>query len=273
MVAGASREWLVETIESSLHILPPLPGVFDALPFPDVLGRVSGHSHPLANIVGVARFTAGEAAARVAAVQEFFASRGVAFGWVTGPATSPLDLARHLVSVGLVKVDEMAGMALLDLERPIAVAPAIRVREASVDELVGAAGLMAASYGLPIEVARMFTDAMAGSRDLVRSRGYFAYAEGVAEPIAWSSLVYVPGSTTVLLGGAATLPEHRGKGAYTALVARRLADAYADGARSAVIQAVRSTSAPVCARLGFEELSALEMYAWMPQADAPPAGH
>ena len=271
MVATPSREWLVKTIETSLHILPPVKGAFDALPFADVLGRVSPHSHPLANLVGVARFTPGGAAERVAAVREFFASRAVPFGWITGPATSPQDLARHLVSAGLVKVDEMAGMALLDLRRPIQVAPAIRVREATVEELVRAGGLMAASYGLPIEVARMFTDAMAGSRDLVRSRGYFAYAEDLAEPIAWSSLVYVPGSTTVLLGGAATLPEHRGKGAYTALVARRLADAYADGARSAVIQAVRSTSAPVCARLGFEELSALEMYAWTPGGEKPAA--
>ena len=267
MVEAPSREWLVETIETSLHILPPLPGVFDALPFSDVLGRVSAHSHPLANLVGRARFTPGGAGARVAAVQEFFASRAIAFGWVTGPATAPHDLPRHLASAGLEKVDEMAGMATGDLRRPIEVSPAIRVREATVDELVGAAGLRAESYGLPIEIARMFTDAMARSRDLVRSRGYFAYFEDLPEPIGWSSLVYVPGSRTVLLGGAATLPEHRGKGAYTALVARRLADAHADGARSAVIQAVRSTSAPVCARLGFEEVSALEMYASMPRRE------
>ena len=267
-----SRQWLVETIETSLHILPPVPGVFDALPFPDVLGRVSAHSHPLANLVGMARFTPGGAAARVAAVLQFFGAHETAFGWVTGPATAPHDLARHLASAGLDKVDEMAGMALLDLRRRIDVAPAIRVREATVDELGGAAGLMAASYGLPLEIARMFTAAMARSRDLVRSRGYFAYVRDSAEPIAWSSLVYIPGSRTVLLGGAATLPEHRGKGAYTALVARRLADAYADGARSAVIQAVRSTSAPVCARLGFEELSALEMYAWAPGQKTPDAG-
>ena len=50
----------------------------------------------------------------------------------------------------------------------------------------------------------------------------------------------------------------------TSLVARRLADARAAGADAAVIQAVRGTSAPVCANLGFKEVVPLEFYAWVP---------
>ncbi len=269
-MSATSKEWLVETIETSLQILPPTPGVFDPLPFGGVVGRVSPHSHPLANLVGVARFDEEDAAARVAAVRQLFAAQGKAFGWVTGPATRPADLSRHLRSAGMAKVDEMAGMALLDLRRPIRVAPRIRVREADAEELIGASELLAASYGMPVDVARMFAEAMARSRGRIRSRGYFAYLDDPREPIAWSSLVHIPNSETVLLGGAATLPEHRGEGAYTALVARRLADAYEEGARSAVIQAVRSTSAPVCARLGFEELCALEFYAWVPPGEEQP---
>ncbi|MDP9265168.1 MAG: hypothetical protein M3O91_03470 [Chloroflexota bacterium] len=180
-----------------------------------VAGRISAHSHPLANLVGVARFADEEANARVVAIRELFASQGKAFGWVTGPATRPTDLARHLVSAGLVKVDEMAGMALFDLQRRIDVPPRVHVREAGAEELIRASDLLAASYGMPVEIARMFGEAMARSRDRVRSRGYFAYLDDAPTPIAWSSLVYIPNSATVLLGGAATLPEHRGKGAYT----------------------------------------------------------
>ena len=66
--------------------------------------------------------------------------------------------------------------------------------------------------------------------------------DGGTEPVGWSYLVYLPDSPIVLLGGAATLPEHRGRGIYSALVAKRLADARADGRTAAVIQAVRSTS-------------------------------
>ncbi len=54
------------------------------------------------------------------------------------------------------------------------------------------------------------------------------------------------------------------RGICTALVARRLADARAAGAEAAVIQAVRGTSAPVCANLGFKEILPLEFYAWVP---------
>ena len=77
----------------------------------------------------------------------------------------------------------------------------------------------------------------------------------------WGQHLTNPG---VLLGGAATVGDLRGLGVYTSLVARRLADARAAGAGAAVIQAVRGTSAPVCAKLGFEEMLPLEFYAWVP---------
>jgi predicted GNAT family acetyltransferase len=73
--------------------------------------------------------------------------------------------------------------------------------------------------------------------------------------------VYLPDSPTVLLGGAATLEEYRGHGIYTALVARRLADARADRRTAAVIQGDRKTSAPICAKLGFREICGLELFA------------
>ena len=64
---------------------------------------------------------------------------------------------------------------------------------------------------------------------------------------------------------AATLPESRGHGVYSALVKRRLDDAHADGLEAAVIQADRDTSAPICAKLGFAELCSMEVYAWSPE--------
>ena len=118
---------------------------------------------------------------------------------------------------------------------------------------------MARAYGLPLEVAKFFNEVLAASATRIKARGYFGYRDGGA-PVAWSFLVYLPDSPIVLLGGAATLPEHRGHGLYTALVARRLADARADGRTAAVIQADRATSAPICARLGFRELCSLDVF-------------
>ncbi len=76
--------------------------------------------------------------------------------------------------------------------------------------------------------------------------------------------MYIPDSKIVLLGGAATLLEARGRGVYSALVRRRLDDARADGREAAVIQADRDTSAPICAKLGFRELCSMEVFAWTP---------
>ena len=60
------------------------------------------------------------------------------------------------------------------------------------------------------------------------------------------------------------MKEHRGKAIYTTLLTHRMPDAHDHGARAAVIQAVKSTSAPICRRLGFTEICNLEFYTWSP---------
>jgi predicted GNAT family acetyltransferase len=152
-------------------------------------------------------------------------------------------------------------MTLTDLATPIDANPAVHVEETSMKEAIVETDMMARAYGLPLEVMRVFNEYLAAAAGTIKSRGYFGYVEGTDRPVAWSYLAYLPDSPTVLLGGAATLEEHRGHGLYTALVARRLADARADGRTSAIIQADRRTSAPICAKLGFREICALEIFA------------
>jgi GNAT superfamily N-acetyltransferase len=137
----------------------------------------------------------------------------------------------------------------------------VRVEETSMKDALAETEMMALAYGLPLEVMRVFNEFLAAAAERIKSRGYFGYVAGNDKPVAWSYLAYLPDSPTVLLGGAATLEEHRGQGIYTALVARRLADARADGRTSAIIQADRRTSAPICAKLGFREICALELFA------------
>jgi predicted acetyltransferase len=64
----------------------------------------------------------------------------------------------------------------------------------------------------------------------------------------------------VLLAGAGTNPEHRGKGIYSALVALRLADAHANGMDTALAQAVQDTSASILGKIGFEPISEIDMF-------------
>jgi len=267
----SDADLLIDAIESSLQVYPPVSGLSEDLAVKGVRGRVTDLSHPLANLVGMADIAPDDVEATLKMVRNRYSRGRKAYGWVTGPLTRPTDLGARLVASGLVKEDEMAGMVLTDLAVPIAVDPKIEIREATLHEAQAASAMMARAYGMPEEVARFFNVLLAMTDGKVQNRGYFAYLDGATDPVAWSYLVYLPDSPIVLLGGAATLPEHRGRGIYSALVAKRLADARADGRSAAVIQAVRSTSAPIAAKLGFREVCGLEFYAWegAPHQDIP----
>jgi GNAT superfamily N-acetyltransferase len=265
------EEALIAAIESSLQVYPPVSGLSEDLGVKGVRGRVTDLSHPLANLVGMANIAPDEVDAILKMVRNRYSRGRKAYGWVTGPLTRPSDLGERLVASGLSKADEMAGMVLTDLAVPIAVDPKIEVREGTLNEAQAASKMMSRAYGMPEEVARFFNVLLAMTDSKVNNRGYFAFVDGDPEPVGWSYLVFLPDSPIVLLGGAATLPEHRGRGIYSALVAKRLADARADGRSAAVIQAVRSTSAPIAAKLGFREVCGLEFYAWegAPHQDIP----
>jgi hypothetical protein len=259
-----ARDVLVEAVESSLFLLEDVPGYVQPLDVSGVSGRITSVSHPLANLVGMAALDEGAADRTIGQVHRLFAESRKAFGWVTSPANTPSDIGRRLIEGGLVKADEMAGMMLTELDRPIALNPQVEVRESTPDELRSTTGMMAAAYGMPRAMAELMIEMVLRSAGRVRFRGYLAYLPGRSEAVAFSNMMYLPHSPIVLLGGAATLPDFRGQGTYSAMVARRLADAHADGAEAAVIQAVRGTSAPICARLGFTEITPLEFYAWLP---------
>lgn len=258
---SVSEDALILAIESSLQVYPPVSGLAEDLGVKGVRGRVTDLSHPLANLVGMADIAPESLDATLKMVRNRYSGGRKAYGWVTGPLTRPHDLGARLVAAGLAKADEMAGMALTDLDVRIPVDPSIDVRESTLHEAQAASAMMARAYGIPEDVARFFNILLAMTESKVPNRGYFAYVDGGNEPVGWSYLVYLPDSPIALLGGAATLPEHRGRGIYSALVAKRLADARADGRRAVVIQAVRSTSAPIAAKLGFREVCGLEFYA------------
>ena len=266
-----AEDTVIAAIESSLQVYPPVSGLSEDLAVRGVRGRVTDLSHPLANLVGMADIAPGDVDATLTMVRNRYSRGRKAYGWVTGPLTRPHDLGARLVASGLKKEDEMAGMVLTDLAVPIAVDPKIEIREATLHEAQAASAMMARAYDMPEDVARFFNVLLAMTDSKVQNRGYFAYLDGSTEPVGWSYLVYLPDSPIVLLGGAATLPEHRGRGIYSALVAKRVADARADGRSAAVIQAVRSTSAPIAAKLGFREVCGLEFYAWegAPHQDIP----
>ena len=117
---------LVEAIESTLFIYPSVPGLLQDLGIPGLRGRITKLSHPLANLCGDARFSQREAESMIEKVRQRYGD--LAFGWLTGPSTRPVDLPARLEAAGLQHADSIAGMALTDLAQPIDVNPKARVR-------------------------------------------------------------------------------------------------------------------------------------------------
>ena len=251
---------LVRAIESSLHVYPPIPGKLEPIAVAGVRARVTPISHALANLVGMADLAPDAVDATVDRLRAAYGTK--VFGWMVGPLTRPSDLGTRLAARGFTGPARIAGLALTDLAIPIAGVGAASVREVSGQQALAESEMVGRAYGLPTDVARLFLEIYFAPNG-PRCRGYFAYVGD--RPVAWSFLVYLD-APFVLLGGAGTLPEHRGRGLYTALVARRLADARADARTAAVIQADRETSAPICAKLGFRELCGLELFVAPKQA-------
>lgn len=264
---AVSIDVLLDAIESGFSLIPEVPGKLERLTIPGIRGRVTPFSHPFANVVSAATLTSDDADATIRQVVEFFARQNKVFSWAISPRTTPADLGARLRAAGLAKLEEMAGMSLTDLNAPIRSNPAVRIREMTTDDVDAASRTHARSFPIPEEFARFFTEILFLVRDRLKTRLYLAFLDEIDEPVASATTVFLPNQPIIRLGGATTVPEHRGKGIYSSLVARRLADARDDGAEAAVIEAIRTTSAPICRKLGFTEICGLELYTWTPESE------
>ncbi len=252
-------------LETSMFLVPELPGRVWQLSVPGIQGRITTDSDAFANLVGAATLDDYNADEIIWRVREIFANEGSEFGWLVGPLSTPPDLPDRLEQAGLVKAAEMAGMVRGDLGDPISANPAVYVREATEDDLEPAVHVLAEAMEIEPERTRAMTEAMFFSPESIERRIYLAFVEGVEYPVATAGMIYAPYAPIAVLLSAATMPDFRGYGIYTSLMARRLADAYRDGMEAAIIQAVRSTSAPICRKLGFAEIASLVMYTGYPE--------
>ena len=257
---AASKEAILRALENSVFEFPEIPGRWELLEVPGVRARATPQtSHPIGNLVGVATLTQDNADAVIAQVRDFFAARDHTVGWWVTPSSTPGDLVLRLEAAGFAKVLEQAGQVLTNLGLAITVNPVVTVRQATHADRDDLIRLYATAYPLPEALAAVITDVLplaAGGRH------YLAFLAGVEEPVAVASMFPFPKSTVAVMQGAATLNAYRGKGVYTALMAKRLADARDMGLEAAILQADRTTSAPICANLGFEEVCSIDLYAW-----------
>jgi GNAT superfamily N-acetyltransferase len=256
---------LIEAVEASFAMFPDAEGRVSRLRRPGVRGHETPLSHPMVNMITSTQLDAAADEA-IKAVCDHFFDRRKAFGWVVGPSARPADLGERLVKAGLKKAFDSAGMALTDLGIAYHTNPAVRIREATPEDVAMASETMSEAFPAPKEVIQFMYQLLFRDRERLKTRIYLAYMEGSSEPVACSSMGFIPGKPIVHLRGAATNRRYRGRGIYSSLLARRLKDARRDGAEAAVIQAILTTSAPICRRLGFAEVCRLEFYTWSPES-------
>ena len=199
------------------------------------------------NEVSLARLTVGEVDAVIEATIAQYRELGCKFVWRVGPDSAPSDLADRLSRRGLVH-NVACGMARSTEMTP----PELRVDEVDDATIDLFTQTMAAGWNMdpgPIAVVNR-TALGLGGEGAPRHHLFLAYCDG--KPAATAGAV-VFARSVYLLGGV-TLPEFRGRGAYRALVAARLAFARARGIALATSHARAQTSAPILERLGFEML-------------------
>ncbi len=194
-----------------------------------------------------------------------FSSLNLRFEWKLYGYDTPPDLAARLVARGFV-AEEPEAVMVLDLERaaPLPRPCALEVRRImspkQIDEIVA---LKQEVWGKDFGwLALKFAEEMRAAPETLRI--FAAYADGAMVAAAW--LRMPPGSAFASIWGGTTLPAHRGRGAYTALLAARVAEARARGYRYVQVDA-GAMSRPILERRGFELLTTAQAFNWRPRAD------
>ncbi len=170
--------------------------------------------------------------------------------WWVDERTRPTDTEEQLALLGLRQVERLVVLALpIDTELPVP--DDVDVRPVTDREGIELAGrIQAEVFDLsPLSDAQV--DELVRAVNLPESerlvRSYVAFVDGV--PVG-SGGGTVDGDALRFWDGS-VLPAARGRGAYRALVARRLQDARTTTAEFALVKAVDDTSAPILTRLGF----------------------
>jgi hypothetical protein len=190
--------------------------------------------------------------------------RFVACAWIVGPSSRPANLKQLLIERGFSPATpptfEPRFTAMTLTSPPIVRAPGPGVEARAVrslDEYLLAFRTALTALGESEEGIAKWIDGASRGWDHpngIARMSQVAYVDGEVAGVGLASY----GPAAVLLGGAAVLPAHRGRGAYQALVASRWQAAVAMGKPALVVHA-GAMSRPILERCGFQALCELDL--------------
>ncbi len=197
------------------------------------------------------RFEPEEVDTVIANVHELLIERGRdACAWEIGSTARPADLAELLLARGMEWAERdshQAGM-VLDHE-PEAGPPEVSVRVAeTLDDYIVSEAIAHLGFGGSVPSDEHVAD-LYDARNPEVARRYIDSVDGT--DIGTASATFLPDG--VVLNAGSTLADHRGRGAYRALVRARWDDAVAAGTPVLITQA-GEMSRPILERLGFRQI-------------------
>jgi ribosomal protein S18 acetylase RimI-like enzyme len=202
----------------------------------------------------------GDATDAVSEQAAFARAARVELEWKVYDHDGPPGLEAVLERAGFVQ-DEGETLMLLDLEPPL---PADRTCDCEIRRVVDAAGVddyvaaSSAAFGEDKGSRASMYHATLG--DPAQSL-FVAYRDG--EPVSAGRLQMPRQRAFASMWGGGTVPGHRGRGIYRALVAHRAREARERGYHYLTVDA-RETSRPILERLGFVALSGIRGWVLRP---------
>ena len=189
---------------------------------------------------------------------QFYREKGLPFRWVISVDTLPTSLPDLLLKRGFQFFERSIGM-VIDIEKYSYASgealPVDRIEERDVEKWCQ---LICSAWEIPNagheQILKDTQNAFGDTQ--VENRFYWALIDSI--PVGGATLTIM--GDYAIFSGAAVLSGHRGKGAYRALLDRRIKDLEERGIEVVVNFCREKTSAPICRRLGFIDVCHYDHY-------------
>jgi hypothetical protein len=206
------------------------------------------------------RLNEGNADAVIEAQIAYFSAKRLSFEWKVYEHDRPADLRDRLVAHGFEVEDSDAVMVLdlADASPALVASPAADVRAITErTHLEDVRRVEQQVWGRSFEWLKQRLGAHLNIPGYLNV--YVSYTEGQPACTGW---IYFPeNSQFASLWGGSTVPEYRGRGLYTAILAARVQEAIRRGRRFLVID-TSPMSQPIVARHGFRLLTVAHACEW-----------
>ncbi|NPE06786.1 MAG: GNAT family N-acetyltransferase [Asgard group archaeon] len=261
---------LLDAIEYSIYMYGEVEGVVQKFKHEFLKGNIwNSIDFEEYNQVGMSRLPEDKVEEAIQEVINTYTSIGLTkIGWFVSPQSQPSNLTNYLEKHGFTKEIPAWGMTR-SIQEPldISVTDEFEFKELKINEVMAFfedpdfRRMLEQSYGMPEGSADILRFGLAGALELDYT-AYIAYEKETNKPVAFSGIVYIPNTNIALLGGAATLPEFRKRGIYTAMLKKRYEKAKQDNKTHLILQAKEATSAPIASKFGFNKICDIDVYVW-----------